>query len=150
MRCEQDPQFPLLAHALPSSELVVTRTAVEAGCVEPVRSRAGLACAGLHAQGLSARTLFEAGAEQAQSRRGDWLCAHVHVRAWFGSLQMSDLVRSSACPCPCLCACARACACWCACCCACAVRPLVANGLVCVRKNFSRSPRLLCARSAPA
>ena len=157
MRCEQDLQFPFLVYALPSSELVVTRTAVEAGCVERVRRRDGLACAGLHVQGWSARTPVEAGAEQARSRRGDRQCAHVHVRPRFGSQQLSDLVRSSACWCACWCACAQACASWCACWCAAAIHLLVANASVCIRKSFpdrraccAPAPRLPKLASAPS
>ena len=109
MRCEQDPQFPFLVHALPSSELVVTRTAVEAGCVEPVRSRAGLACTALHAQGLVGADSFRggrgAGAEQARRlamcprarARMVWIAADVRP----GPVQCMS-VSVSVCTCTCV------------------------------------------------
>ena len=120
MRCEQDPQFPFLVHALPSSELVVTRTAVEAGCVEPVRSRAGLACAGLHAQGLVGADSFRggrgAGAEQARRlavcprarARMVWIAADIRP----GPVQcMSVSVSVRVCMCVCMLVCMLLCVC---------------------------------------
>ena len=120
MRCEQDPQFPFLVHALPSSELVVTRTAVEAGCVEPVCSRAGLACAGLHAQGLVGADSFRggrgAGAEQARRlavcprarAHMVWIVADVRP----GPVQcMSVSVFVCVCTCVCMLVCMLLCVC---------------------------------------
>ena len=110
MRCEQDPQFPFLVHALPSSELVMTGTAVELVC-----SRAGL-----HAQGLVGTDSFRggrgAGAEQARRlavcprarARMVWIVADVRP----GPVQcMSVSVSVCVCTCVCMLVCVLLCVC---------------------------------------